>query len=254
MSRDGNSDTNPESDQFSMPRRSALVGAGVGLGALSSRRLWSARESEEPPGEGRADDVAETARGREDFSATVDEGLPGDKFGKARVGPYSHALQVSGTRRPAWMVQPFSADYRTTSTSYERAGSDIGYGVIPFPPGQVPILRAVGHFDNGASSTTSLRISIANIAGNEASGEFVPLDDRPARQTILELNGQGETQIYDEAYLSEFVDVVAGGAGGGSNGTEYPINTFIVEVKTDDPDREAVIRAATTVSLELEAL
>ncbi|MGQ4557118.1 hypothetical protein [Halobellus sp. GM3] len=154
------------------------------------------------------------------------------------------------------MIQPFNERTEVSGNEYEDVGSNIGYGTIPFPPGHVPVLRVVSHFEGDDETTTSLRVSIANIPGRTTeSGDFVPLDrDQDPRQTIVELTGQGTTQVYEEAYLTEFEDVVAGGAGGGTNGTEYPINTFIIEAKTGSVSGSSFVTDATTVSLELEAL
>ncbi|WP_136361789.1 hypothetical protein [Halobellus limi] len=242
-----------ESGRFSITRRTALTGVGgvaigSGLGSMLGRSpgetTAEAAEDEQQttPGEGSAALAME---------AGIDEVLPGDKFGKVRIGQYAHSLQVSGTRRPAWLVQPFHEDVSTTSTSYEETGSNIGYGLIPFPPGQVPILRTVTHIENNSGSTASLRISIANreMYVNPTKGP-VPLEEDPVKQTILEVTGKGSTQVYDEAYLSDHEDIVMGMP----NGSPNPVNSFIIEVKTDDPNQAATIKNTTTVSLELEAL
>lgn len=242
-----------ESGRFSFTRRTTLTGIGGaaisgGLGSMLSRQSGGTTAeiegNEQPttPGDGSPS---------LDMEAGIDEVLPGDKFGKVRIGQYAHSLQVSGTRRPAWLVQPFHEDISTTSTSYEETGSNIGYGLIPFPPGQVPILRTVTHIENNSSSTASLRISIANreFYVSPTKGP-VPLEEDPVKQTILEVTGKGSTQVYDETYLSDHEDIVMGMP----NGSPHPVNTFILEVKTDNPSQAATIKNTTTVSLELEAL
>lgn len=251
MADDDNPSKEEAFDRPSVTRRSTMVGLSALFGVS-----WPS----DSLGVGGGSDLQKRDVPREESvkaSARLDEVLPGDTFGKMDIGPYSHTLQMSGTRQPAWMLQPFNEDTSVESTIYEDVGSNIGYGSIPFAPGQVPILRTVAHFDAEPSSTTSLRLSIANKPGNVSdSGEFIPLDrDQPSTQTIIELSGTGTTQIYDEVYLTEFEDVVSGSpAGEGANDSKYPVNTFIVEAKTDDPSTRSVIRNATTVSLELEAL
>lgn len=240
-------DNDGEDSVLNVTRRSTLLGMGglaIGTGVHNEN---SERTGSEPP-----QSDSSRNRGRVGFRASVDEGLPGDKFGKIRIGQYAHSLQVSGTRRPAWMVQPFNEDAQTSSTTYEETDSNIGYGMIPFPPGQVPLLRVVGHFDNHAESTTSLRISIANrpIYRPSQQAEPQPLDEDDIKQTILEVTGKGRTQVYSEAYLSDFEDVTTGMP----NGSELPINTFILEMKTDCSKENSSIKSETTVSLELEAL
>jgi hypothetical protein len=226
-------------------RRSTLLG----IGGLATGAGIFGKNTERMNSEISQSNSSHT-RKQGELSASIDEVLPGDKFGKIRIGQYPHSLQVSGTRRPAWMVQPFSEDVHTTNTTYEEVGSNVGYGVIPFPPGQVPILRIVGHFDNHPRSTTSLRVSIANKPMYSPQGTPQPLDDGEVKQTILEVTGKGETQVYDEAYLSDYDDIVTGMP----NGSPLPTNTFIIEMKTDDSTHEATISNASTVSLELEAL
>ncbi|WP_152424854.1 hypothetical protein [Natronococcus jeotgali] len=235
----------------SFTRRSTMIGLSSLFGATSVSGKSGRLEKEN------TSSTITSQDGSMKSSIQIDEVLPGDKFGKIDIGPYSHSLQISGTRQPAWMIQPFNKDTTVDTTSYKETGSNIGYGSIPFAPGQVPILRTVVHFEAEPSSTTSLRLSIANKPGNVAeSGEFVPLDkDQSSTETIIELSGKGTTQIYDEVYLTEFEDVVSGSpAGEGANDSEYPINTFIIEAKTDDPKTASTIKGATTVSLELEAL
>lgn len=247
------SEQRDESGQLSFTRRTALTGVGgAAAGGILGRVL------------GRPSDGTATERGENEQSTTpgdgsrpldveagMDEVLPGDKFGKVRIGQYAHSLQISATRQPAWLVQPFHEDISTTSTSYEETDSNIGYGLIPFPPGQVPILRTVTHMENDSDSTASLRISIANREFFVSPSEGpMPLEEDSVKQTILEVTGKGSTQVYDETYLSDHEDIVMGMP----NGAGPPENTFILEVKTDDPSQAATIKNTTTVSLELEAL
>lgn len=234
-------DSDKTMDSIEFTRRSTLLGVGglASMGEIFSRNINQTEvEQSESPQIG----------GQTDFSASVDEGLPGDKFGKIGIGKYTHSLQVSGTRWPAWMIQPFNEDVCISSTTYKGVGSNIGYGLIPFPPGQVPVLRVVGHFDNQPESTTSLRVSIANRPVSSTQG--TPLDDGEVKQTILEVTGKGRTQVHNEVYLSDYDDIVLGQ----SNGSSLPKNTFIIEAKADASKKEATISSATTVSLELEAL
>lgn len=183
---------------------------------------------------------------------SINEVLPGDKFGQVTFGELSHTLTVSGTRQPSWMVRPFPEDVHTTSTSYEDTGAEVGYGFISFAPGQVPILRIVGHFDNPSDVTASIRVSIANrptYRPPRASSDIV-VDDDPLPRTVLEVTGKGRTQTFSEVYLSDVDDVVTGMA----NGAPLPSHTLLLEVKTDDSSEQATIGNATTIALELEAL
>lgn len=227
----------------SVSRRSALALLGLGSIALSAS---SANAKDEP-----SNDRSVMPDDREE-GMFIDEFPPGDRFGKLTVDGLAHTLQVSGTRRPSWMVQPFNEDIHTTSTSYEKIDAAVGYGVIPFPPGHVPILRMVGHIETDSESTASIRLSIANRPAYQPPGLDSPriLDEGPARRTLLEVTGQGETQVFDEVYLTEVDDVVTGL----DNAAGLPSHTLLFEVKTDRTNGEAVISSATTVALELEAV
>lgn len=231
----------------SFSRRAAL--ALLGLGAYGSVA------SGETTGDAEDVDEAETSTElaqNEEVRAFIDEVLPGDKFGKIEIGEYQHALQLSGTRTPSWMIQPVNQDVRITNTSYEEVGSGIGYGVIPFPPGQVPILRLVGHVNAEPGVKTSLRVSIANREAYSPPGVDGTrvLEDSPVRQTLMEVTAQGDTQVFDERYLTDVEDVVTGLG----NGHSLPSHTLLFEAKTDSPSGQVTLGSETTVSLELEAL
>ncbi|MFC6724585.1 hypothetical protein ACFQE1_09400 [Halobium palmae] len=236
---------------LSMSRRMAL--AFLGMGALSQTASAGGGDGDDGGdrgGEG-ASGGSEGAPPREEFEAYVDEVLPGDKFGKVRIGPYTHTLQLSGTREPSWLVNPLHGDAAVDSDSYERI-ADVGYGVIPFSPGTVPVLRIVGHIDGEAGSETSIRVSIANREAYVPAGldELRVLEDGPVRQTLLEVTGTGETQVFDEVYLSDVEDVVTGL----DNGHPLPSHTLLFEAKTETPDADVTVGGATSVALELEAL
>lgn len=227
----------------SVSRRSALALLGFGsmaLGTFSVNR-----------GAGTTDDQSAKPDDRQE-GMFIDEFPPGDRFGKLVVNGLAHTLQVSGTRQPSWMVQPFNEDIHTSSTSYEETDAAVGYGVIPFPPGQIPILRMVGHIETDSESTASIRLSIANRPAYQPPGLDSPrvLDEGPARNTLLEVTGQGETQVFDEVYLTEVDDVVTGL----DNAAGLPSHTLLFEVKTDQANGQAIIGSATTVALELEAI
>lgn len=231
----------------SLSRRAALTLLGLGaLGSVASGETTAGTEDI---------DVAETSEELvqdADVRAFIDEVLPGDKFGKIEIGEYQHALQQSGTRTPSWMIQPVNQDVRITNTSYEEVGSGIGYGTIPFPPGQVPILRLVCHVDAEPDAETSFRVSIANREAYSPPGVdgLRVLEDSPVRQTLMEVTAQGDTQVFDELYLTDVEDIVTGLG----NGHSLPSHTLIFEAKTDSPSGQVTLGSETTVSLELEAL
>lgn len=229
----------------SVSRRSALTLLGLSSLALAS----ASGEAKDGPD----DECSEASHpdNRRD-GAFIDEFPPGDRFGKLAIDGLSHTLQVSGTRRQSWMVQPFSEDVQITSTSYEETDADVGYGVIPFPPGHVPVLRMVGHIETDSDSTASIRVSIANRPSYRPPGVESAriIDEGPARSTLLEVTGQGETQVFDEVYLTEVDDVVTGL----NNAAGLPSHTLLFEVKTDRPAGRSTVGSATTVSLELEAI
>lgn len=244
---DGNNSHSDESS-FTLSRRTAL--AFFGLGAFS--QVASSVSPSQTQPEGGNSDPLDVAENDEDTDIFIDEVLPGDKFGKINIGQYQYTLQQSGTRTPSWMVTPFDQDIHVSNTSYEDIGTGVGYGMIPFPPGQVPVLRLVGHIDSESQSKTSLRVSIANReAYSPASLEkTLELEDDPVRQPLLEVTAQGKTQVFDEVYLSEMEDVVTGM----DNAHSLPSHTLLFEAKTDSSDHEATIKGETTVALEMEAL
>lgn len=246
MARGNNSHSDESS--FTLSRRAALT--FFGLGAFS--QVASSASASQARMEGSNSELLAVSDDTEDTEVFIDEVLPGDKFGKINVGQYQYTLQQSGTRRPSWMVTPFDQDIHVSDTSYEEIGTGIGYGMIPFPPGQVPVLRLVGHIDSDPQSTTSLRVSIANReAYSPASLEkTLELEADSVRQALLEVTAQGKTQVFDEVYLSEVEDVVTGM----DNGHSLPSHTLLFEAKTDSSDQKATIKSETTVALELEAL
>jgi hypothetical protein len=238
-----------EHGELSFSRRTALTLLGLGAfsGVASSDvRARTGKSPVSSPG-GSDNPVFRT----DEFSAFIDEVLPGDKFGKLRVGPYEQTLQMSGTRESSWMVKPLHCDEPVNSDSYKQISS-VGYGVVPFPPGKVPVLRITGHLNGGPNATTSLRLSIANREGYSPPGVdgIRYLEDDPVRQTLLEVTAEGETQVFDEVYLSDIEDVVTGL----DNAHPLPSHTLLLEAKTDAPAGNATVGEATTVSLELEAL
>lgn len=175
----------------SLSRRTALTLLGAGaLSQAASADSNAGSKDVEPNGESMSD-LTES----EHVRAFIDEVLPGDKFGKLEIGEFQHTLQLAGTRSPSWMVQPFSEDKRITSTSYDEIGSGIGYGVIPFPPGQVPVLRLVGHINGTPEAETSLRVSIANREAYSPPGVdgVRVLEDDEVRQTLIEVTAKGDT-------------------------------------------------------------
>lgn len=229
-----------------MSRRMML--ALMGIGALSQ----GAAAQEESGGFADGDNGnADEASRNESMEGYIDEVLPGDKFGKVSLGPYTYTLQMSGTREPSWMVNPLNGATEVNSDSYEQISS-VGYGVIPFSPGKVPVLRITGHVDGHPDSETSIRVSIANREAYVPAGldDLRILEDDPVRQTLLEVTGVGETQLFDEVYLSDVEDVVTGLG----NGHSLPSHTLLFEAKTESPDADVTIGEATTVALELEAL
>ncbi|NIB99399.1 hypothetical protein [Halobacterium sp. R2-5] len=240
----------PEEDQGfgpSISRRAALTLLGLGaLGSVASGETTASAEEVDTTG------MSEELAQDEDVRAFIDEVLPGDKFGKIEIGEYQHALQQSGTRTPSWMIQPVNQDVRITNTSYEEVGSGIGYGVIPFPPGKVPILRLVAHVDAKPDAETSLRVSIANREAYSPPGVDGTriLEDDPVRQTLMEVTAQGQTQVFDELYLTDIEDVVTGLG----NGHPLPSHTLLFEAKTNSPSGQVTLGSETTVALELEAL
>lgn len=240
----------PEENQGlgpSFSRRAALTLLGLGaLGSVASGGTTA--DTENADAAERAEELAQN----EDVRAFIDEVLPGDKFGKIEIGEYQHALQQSGTRTPSWMVQPVNEDVRITNTSYEEVGSGVGYGVIPFPPGQVPILRLVGHVNAERDVETSFRVSIANREAYSPPGVDGTrvLEDDPVRQTLMEVTAQGDTQVFDEIYLTDVEDVVTGLG----NSHSLPSHTLLFEAKTESPSGQVTLGSETTVSLELEAL
>lgn len=244
-------DNNKDSDNemvpgLSMNRRSAL--AVLGLGTMGTTRS-SANMVDDS---GKKTERKEIQSENNKEKAYLEEMPPGDRFGKVEINDIHHTLQVSGTRRPAWMVRPFPNGITTTSTSYEETDANIGYGLIPFPPGHVPVLRIVGHFDNAEESTASIRVSIANRPAYTPPGLDSPrvLSEDPVQKTLLEVTGQGQTQVFDETYLTDAEDVVSGV----DNAHPLPSHTLLCEVKTDRSRGQATIGNGTTLSLELEAL
>jgi hypothetical protein len=242
-------DSRNQEFDLSLSRRSVL--ALIGLGAIvepnSGRSVQKNAANRKSMNDSEADLLND-----EQISMSIDEVLPGDKFGRVTIGELSHTLTVSGTRRPSWMIQPFSEDVHTTSTTYEDTEAEVGYGFIPFAPGHVPVLRIVGHFDNPVDATASIRVSIANRPAYHPprTSSDIVLDDDPPRRTLLEVTGKGRTQTFDEVYLSDVKDVVTGFR----NSTALPSHTLLFEVKMDHSCEQATISNATTVALELEAL
>lgn len=224
--------------------------AFLGMSALSQTATADESTTDPESSEGSSTEFG-TPTSTEEFQAYTDEVLPGDKFGKVRIGPYTYTLQMSGTREPTWMVNPLHRDVSVNSDSYEQISS-VGYGVIPFSPGKVPVLRIVGHINGKTGSETSLRVSIANREAYVPAGldELRILEDDPVRQTLLEVTAVGETQVFDEVYLSDVEDIVTGIG----NGHHLPSHTLLFEAKTESPDEDVTIGEATTVALELEAL
>lgn len=249
MVKDSKDDSENQGPGLSLSRRSVL--ALLGLGAIAEPS--SGHEVQKNTVKrGTADDLEVSLPDDERISVSIDEVLPGDEFGQVTLGELSHTLTVSGTRRPSWMIQPFPEDVHTTSTTYEDTGAEVGYGLIPFAPGHVPVLRIVGHFNNPMDATASIRVSIANRPAYRpprASRDIV-LDDDSLPRTLLEVTGKGRTQTFDEVYLSDVKDVVTGF----SNSAVFPSHTLLFEVKMDGSCEQATISNATTVALELEAL
>lgn len=249
MTRDTNVHSADGYGGLSFSRRAALTLLGLGaFGGMASSGAGARTGESGTGGPGASGDAAFRTDG---FSAFVDEVLPGDRFGKLRVGPYEQTLQMSGTREPSWMVKPLHRDEPVSGGSYEQISS-VGYGVIPFPPGKVPVLRMTGHLDGVSDATTSLRLSIANREAYSPPGVdgVRYLEDDSVRQTLLEVSAEGETQVFDEVYLSDVEDVVTGLG----NAHALPSHTLLLEAKTDAPSGDVAVGEATTVALELEAL
>lgn len=249
MVENDKTDNEDQNFDLSLPRRSIL--ALLGLGAMAKtgsgqrvRKNTVDRES----GDGSEMNLPDEVQ----MSLSTDEILPGDEFGRVNLGEISHTLTVSGTRQPSWMIQPFPEDIHTTSTTYEDTEAEVGYGFIPFAPGYVPVLRIVGHFDNPAEATASIRVSIANRPAYHPPrvSKDIVLDDDPLQRTLLEVTGKGRTQTFDEVYLSDVKDVVTGFR----NSATLPSHTLLFEIKTDRSCDQATISSATTIALELEAL
>ncbi|UPM44336.1 hypothetical protein [Halocatena salina] len=230
---------------LSLSRRSVL--ALLGMGAMA--QPGGGREAQNDRDVTDRGDVALSGEGT---SISIEDVLPGDEFGQITVEGLQHALPVSGTRRQSWMMRPFPKDIDATSPTYEDTDTEIGYGVVPFAPGRVPVLRIVGHFDAPREATASIRVSIANRPAYQPprAERDIVLDDDPTRRTVLEVTGQGRTQVFDEVYLSEVKDVVTGFR----NSAPLRSHTLHFEVKRDRSCDRATISNATTVALELEAL
>lgn len=240
------SDTN---GHFSFSRRSALALMGLGAstaiaGCSDNTDTTSGGNSETP---NQPDGTTEEADQTDGHS--LSEVLPGEKFGRTTISEFEHTLQFSGTRESSWMVRPFRQDVQPESTTYEKVGSEINYGIIPFPPGKIPILRFNGHIDGRDGVETSLRVSIANLPAFEINGEPTHLKEGPVQDTVMEVSAKGSSQVYNEVYLTEVEDLVLGL----DNGHELPANTFLFEAKTDSPGNGA-IRNSSTLTLQMEAL
>lgn len=238
-----------ERSELSLSRRTALI--LLGMGTFSGVASSHTRARTDKSAVGSPDTSDNSVFWTDEFSAFVDEVLPGDKFGKLRIGPYEQTLQMSGTRESSWMVKPLYCDEPVNSNSYKQISS-IGYGVVPFPPGKVPVLRITGHLNGVPNATTSLRLSIANREGYSPPGVdgIRYLEDDPVQQTLLEVTAEDETQVFDEVYLSDIEDVVTGL----DNAHPLPSHTLLLEAKTDAQAENVTVGEATTVSLELEAL
>jgi hypothetical protein len=144
------------------------------------------------------------------------------------------------------MIRPFQEPRETNSTSYTQVGTELNVSLGPFPPGYAPILRIVGHLNNDPRYTTHLRVSVSRD-GNTKNER----DHSDDRQTILEVAGQGRSQVFDEVNL-EKLDTMSG-AVNGSQEQSQPTQ-FLFEIKTEDAQHTATIESSSTIALELEAL
>lgn len=242
-----NDNADSESHGLSISRRMAL--ALLGVGALGEVAAADGQATGQSNGGTTTSSSDSTPPG--EVSHSIDEVLPGDKFGNVDIGPYSFTLQLSGTREPSWLVNPLNGPTDVNSSEYQQI-AEVGYGVIPFSPGKVPVLRIVGHLNGKTDTETSVRVSIANREAYSPPGVdgLRVLEDDEVRQTLLEVTGVGETQVFDEVYLSDVEDVVTGL----DNGHPLPSHTLLFEAKTEAPSADVTIGGATSVALELEAL
>jgi len=186
------------------------------------------------------------ASGIADLSASLTQEVPGERSGQLTIEDTKHTLQVSGTRRPSWMIRPFQEPIETNSTSYTKVGNELNLSLGPFPPGYAPILRIVGHFNNDPRYSTHLRVSVSRDVNKKDE-----LENSDDRQTILELAGQGRSQVFDEANLDKLDNM--SGAVNGSQEQRQPTQ-FFFEIKTEDAQHTANIESSSTIALELEAL
>lgn len=147
------------------------------------------------------------------------------------------------------MVKPFHEDIQPQANSYQDVGEGVQYGILPFPPGKVPILRLNGRIQAEDGVETSLRISIANRPAADTPQGVVTLEEGPVKKPLLEGSAIGSAQIYDEVYLTEVKNVVMGQ----NNGHQLPSHTFLFEAKTDSPGNATISRSS-TIEIELEAL
>ena len=268
-------DISPDSSALSLSRRAALALLGVGGLGLATRsghaqqttRSWKTDVDAEAhslsnlgalgmtdgstmvrefTGENLSVEDGVLHASGIDHAASLAESPQGEKFGRVEIDDISHTLQVSGTRHQAWMMRPFREPVQTQQTTYQTVGDEIGFGLLPFPPGYAPILRVVGHFTNDPGYTTSLRVSVTNNVPQDDS-----LQDSDGRRTVLELTGQGDAQVFNEVNLAELKGITTYGKSG--SGRNHP-NQFVFEMKTGDPVHTATIESSSTVALELEAL
>jgi len=258
----------------SLSRRATLALFGIGgiglasrsVTASSSRRSWEGdvdaeghalsdlgavamrdnpTEIRDFGGDGlRIDNGKLHASGTADLSASLTEEGPGGKYGQLTIKDIQHTLQVRGTRTQSWMMRPFRTPVETNSTSYTKVGDEIGYGLIPFPPGYAPILRVVGYFTNHQDQNTHLRVSTSNNVGDDEA------TDADGQQTVLELVGEGQTRVSDEVNLAELDDIVYGKD---LQERRRP-NQFFFEMKTENALHTATIESSSTIALELESL
>lgn len=243
-------------EELSLSRRSALAAMGLGASValagcnqvVGDQNTGTAQAESSEPSSTQPEGTTEEFNRPEGH--TLNEVLPGEKFGSVTINGFTHTLQFSGTREPSWMVRPFHTDAQPESTTYEDIGSGIEYGVIPFPPGKVPILRLNGRIEAEEGVKTNVRISIANRpAVPTPTGKMAPMENGPVRQSIMELSTIGSAQIYDEVYLTDIEDVVMGM----DNGHSLPSHTFLFEAKTDSPGLSK-IASSTTLALDMEVL
>ena len=247
----GDNSTHPR-EWLSLSRRKALT--LMGTGTATAVAGCNSRSSTEPSTETNTETTNSTPVGDSEENNSTEghslkEVLPGEKFGSTTVGGFTHTLQFSGTRESSWMVRPFQQDIQPQTNSYQDVNAGVEYGILPFPPGKVPILRLNSCIEADEGVETNIRVSIANRPAINSPQGIVPLEDGPVRKTLIEVSTLGSAQLYDETYLTEAQNVVMGM----NNGHRLPSHTFLFEAKTDSPGN-ATISRSTTIALDMEAL